>query len=355
MTWVETLARPSIAKLAAYKSARSLVLEADVFLDANEAPGPVQGDRNRYPSPQPKALLEKFSAVYGVPPEKILIGRGSDEAIDVLTRAFCEPLADLVLITPPTYGMYKVSADIQNASLVNVPLVFGGRDWQLDVPAMTRVIDQGRTKLVYVCSPNNPTGTVFGSADIRTLCRAASEKALVVVDEAYIEFVPEASSVSLLEEFSNLVVLRTLSKAWALAGIRCGVALADPSVIALLRKVIAPYPLPRPVVEEALAALSNDGLSRMKARVASLIRERERVERALRELPGVETIFPSSANFLLVRFAHEFEAMELASRAGIILRSRNSELGLQNCVRITIGNEIENDLLLKSLSVIGLS
>lgn len=350
MTWVERLVRPSIAKLEAYRSARSIASQASVFLDANEAPGPALGDWNRYPAPQPDALLEKFSALYGVASNQILIGRGSDEAIDVLTRAFCEPAKDEILISSPTYGMYKVSAGIQNALVADVPLIFVGTDWRLDIKNMSERIQNGAVKLVYVCSPNNPTGSLFPLEDIRALCTAATGKALVVVDEAYIEFAPQFSCVRLLGECANLVVLRTLSKAWALAGLRCGVALANPEIIQSLRKILAPYPLPRPVIDAVMHVLSGRGEAEMKSRVEFLIAERERVGRALRELPGVETIFPSSANFLLVRFTNEKVAMEAAANEGIILRSRSSEAGLKNCVRITIGSESENDLLLKTLA-----
>lgn len=342
--------RPSIAKLEAYRSARSIATEANVFLDANEAPGPAPDNWNRYPSPQPPALLERFAAIYGVNINQVLVGRGSDEAIDVLTRAFCEPGSDEILISSPTYGMYKVSAGIQNASVADVPLVFDGMDWRLDVAGMRERLQQGRVKLAYVCSPNNPTGTLFKSEDIRALCSAASGQALVVVDEAYIEFAPQFSSVPLLNEFSNLVVLRTLSKAWALAGLRCGVALASPEVIQVLRKVLAPYPLPRPVIDAVGPAINAAGESQMNARVSTLISERERLRRALSELSTVETIFPSSANFLLVRFTDEKAVMNAAAAAGIILRSRNTEPGLKNCVRITVGNESENDLLLNTLA-----
>lgn len=347
MTWLNALARPSIVKLQAYQSARSMVTDARYFLDANETPGPAPQDLNRYPVPQPQELVNAFARLYSVDPTQVLIGRGSDEAIDILTRAFCEPSQDAILITPPTYGMYEVSAAIQNAQVVRVPLVNEGDDWKLDLKQMIKSLDAAKVKLTYICSPNNPTGTAFSTADIRILCEQA-KNSLVVVDEAYVEFAPETSAVALLKEYKNLVVLRTLSKAWGLAGLRCGVALGDPELIQLLQKVRAPYPLPRPVTTMALQELNNP--DKMLKRVELLNQERQRITQALRELPIVKTIFKSQANFLLIRFESEAAVMSTTRQAGMILRSRHKEPGLENCVRITIGSEEENDLLLKTLS-----
>jgi histidinol-phosphate aminotransferase len=351
MSLFEKLARPSIVKLRAYRSARSIATEAKVFLDANEAPGASDFGLNRYPKPQPAELVERFAQIYGVATNKILIGRGSDEAIDILTRAFCEPAKDAVMITPPTYGMYEVSADIQNARVLTVPLRLDDGQWKLNIEAMIARADEA--KLIYVCSPNNPTGTAFAPDQIRELCLGA-KNSLVVVDEAYGEFAAEFSCIPLMEEFPRLVVLRTLSKAWALAGLRCGVALGHPELIALLQKVRAPYPLPKPVVDLALEALSPQGGGAMQNRVHDLVRERERLAKAFTNMPSVETVFPSHANFLLIRFKNEAAVMTASREAGIILRSRTSEPGLENCVRITIGTVEENDLLLSTLQRAGL-
>lgn len=349
MSWVNELARENIVKLAAYRSARSIATTADIFLDANEAPGPEEKNLNRYPLPQPTELLLRFSHLYGVSGEQILMGRGSDEAIDLLTRAFCEPEKDGILITPPTYGMYKVAADIQNAKVTESPLLWKNGDWILNKKEIIEKISTAAVKLIYICSPNNPTGTVFSHEDLIEICRAAQGKALVVVDEAYGEFSPSTTAIPLLSHFLNLVVLRTLSKAWALAGLRCGVVIAHADVISLLQKVRAPYPLPQPVIDCVQRCLDEKGLQTMQKRVVFLISERERLREKLLQLPSVEFVFPSQANFLLVRFISEPEAMGAAKNAGILLRSRDREPGLKNCVRITIGNREENDLLLQAL------
>lgn len=346
MTLFETLARPSIVKLRAYRSARSITTEGRIFMDANEAPGASDFGLNRYPKPQPPELIEIFSQIYGVATEKILVGRGSDEAIDILTRTFCEPGVDAIMTTPPTYGMYEVSADIQNCKVLTVPLLLEDSQWKLNIPKM---IERAKdAKLIYVCSPNNPTGTAFPPEQIRELCLNITNS-LIVVDEAYGEFAPEFSCIGLMEEFPQLVVLRTLSKAWALAGLRCGVALGHPDLIQLLQKVRAPYPLPKPVVDLALEAISPQGAGAMQNRVHDLVFERDRLAKALKSLSCVDTIFNSRANFLLVRFKSEAAVMSAAREAGIILRSRHSESGLENCVRITIGTAEENDTLLAAL------
>jgi histidinol-phosphate aminotransferase len=348
MSWLSGLARPSILRLEAYKSARSIATEAQVFLDANEAPNESPNLLNRYPNPQPPELVQRFAELYGVNAENILVGRGSDEAIDILTRTFCEPAQDAILITPPTYGMYRVSADIQNADTLAIPLIFNGEDWELSTQEMiARIRDpHSHIMMTYICSPNNPTGTVFAQNEIRKLCEA-STKSLVVVDEAYVEFAPETSAIPLLKEFKNLVILRTLSKAWALAGLRCGVAIGDPELIALLQKVRAPYPLPRPVIEAVLTNIDPQGEKKMLARVEAIKSEREKMRRALNELKIVDFIFESSTNFLLVRFTDEAKVMKAVRGVGIILRSRTLEI--KNTIRITIGTEQENEILLKAL------
>lgn len=349
---IEQLARPAILKLRAYQSARSLATEARVFLDANEAPNAgAEAGRNRYPLPQPRSLVETFAKLYGVEANQIVIGRGSDEAIDLLTRTFCEAGTDEILITPPTYGMYEVAAHTQGAAVAEVPLERNGVEWKINVAGIARQVAASdfKTKIVYICSPNNPTGNAFPLAEIRAVCEAVAGRALVVVDEAYGEFAPEFSAVPLLHEFPNVVILRTLSKAWGLAGLRCGVALAHPDLISLLHKVRAPYPLPQPVIEEASRALSSDGQKAMRDRVNQLVNERERLARNFRELASVEAIFPSQGNFLLVQFRDAAAAMNLCKQAGILLRNRDSELGLKGCVRITVGSKEENDLLLNTL------
>lgn len=349
MIRLEQLVRPSILKMRAYKSARSLVSKGEIFMDANESPDESLTAFNRYPEPQPQGLLQKFSALYDVAPERLLMGRGSDEAIDTLTRAVCEPGQDEILITPPTYGMYEVAADIQNVGIQRVPLLRLADGWQLDVPGMiARLADSNcKIKLVYICSPNNPTGSLAALEDVRQICRAASGKSLVVIDEAYAEFESSQSLIRLLKEFPQVVILRTLSKAWALAGLRVGVALGDPGLIQVLQKVRAPYPLPQPVTDLALQALAPVGRQAMQERVSRILGERGRLQKELGKIPCVQQIFPSAANFLLVRFADVDAVMQTTMKAGLILRRRDAEI--PGCIRITVGSEAENSRLLQLL------
>jgi histidinol-phosphate aminotransferase len=352
---LQALIRPSILELTAYSSARSLNKEGKIFLDANEsavAPkigteNTLESKLNRYPSPQPTALLKNFSRIYQVPPEKILMGRGSDEAIDLLTRALCEPSQDSILTTPPTYGMYKVSADIQNVKTLKVPLLQKNKTWSLDLAGIKAQLSSPTpAKLIYICSPNNPTGTAFPLDDIRKICQWA-DQSLVVLDEAYGEFAESFSGIPLLKEFKNLAILRTLSKAWGLAGLRCGVLMADPELIAVLQKVRAPYPLPQPVIELAVSATDLEGEKQMRTLVLALAKEKEQLQKNLEEHQDVIRVYPSQSNFLLVEFRSAQKAMDLARQEGIILRDRNNEI--PQCVRITVGTPQENALLLLAL------
>jgi histidinol-phosphate aminotransferase len=344
------LARPEIRALKAYESARSLMAPGGdaIFLDANESPSGESG-LNRYPEPQPRALLERFRSLYGVPSERTIVGRGSDEAIDLLVRAFCRAGEDSILISPPTYGVYEISAKIQGAFVKQVPLL--GLDTgrpKLDVAGLEGALEA--VKLVFICSPNNPTGTVFAPQDIARLCQVTTGRALVVVDEAYAEYSGEESALTKLGEHPNLVVLRTLSKAWALAGARCGAAFADPEVIALLKKVIAPYPLPRPAVDAVLKATRSEAADDMRQRVSEAVSERERVSARLREWSGVKRVFESRTNFLLAEFSDAAKVMQATRAAGVIVRDRSSEPGLAGCVRLTVGAPVENEALLAALA-----
>jgi histidinol-phosphate aminotransferase len=347
---LQELIRPSIRALRAYQSARSLVTTGRVFLDANEsAEAAAQAaGLNRYPLPQPTELRERFAGLYGVDPQQVLIGRGSDEAIDLLVRTFCEPGADEILITPPTYGMYEVAAGLQNAAVHKIPLRRRGPRWELPAEELVARVHSngGHSKLLFVCSPNNPTAAPFPLAQLRELCRAVAGRAVVIVDEAYAEFAVAPGLLPYLDAHSNLIILRTLSKAWALAGIRCGVALASAEVIAVLRKVIAPYPLPQPCIDIALAQLSAAGISNMERRVDRLRDERERLAGALQALPQVRCVYPSQTNFLLVEFVDPRQVVAATAARGVIVRDRSADHGLAGCVRITVGTPEENALLL---------
>ncbi|HET8764902.1 MAG TPA: histidinol-phosphate transaminase, partial [Rhodanobacter sp.] len=297
------LARPDIRALTPYSSARMEASGGAVLLNANESAWPPTGDAgigcNRYPEPQPPELVSALARLYGVRPEQLLVGRGSDEAIDLLMRAFCAAGRDAIVVQPPTFGMYAVSAHIQGAAVIAVPL---GADFALDVEATLAAVTPA-VKLVFVCSPNNPTGTQVPRAALERLAQGLAGRALLVVDEAYVEFADEGSLADALDRFDHLVVLRTLSKAWALAGARIGCLLGHPDIVTLLRRIMAPYPLPRPSVAAALLALSGWGQTNARARVALVRSERARIAAALTRIRGVRAVLPSQANFLAARFA----------------------------------------------------
>lgn len=343
------LARAEVRALRPYSSARMEASGGRVFLNANESPWPPPGDAgdtlHRYPDPQPAALLAALAALYGVAPEQVLVGRGSDEAIDLLVRAFCRPGVDAVAICPPTFGMYAVAAGIQGARLIEVALT---AQCGLDADALLARVD-ATTRLVFLCSPNNPTGGLTPLAQIERVARALDGRALVVVDEAYIEFADAPSAASLLTRYPNLAVLRTLSKAHALAGARIGTLLAAPEVVGLLRRIMPPYPVPTPCAQAALRALAPAAQAETARRVALLRAERERLAAALPRLPGVCAVLPSAANFLCVRFADAARVYAAALAAGVVLRDVGRYPGLANCLRLSIGSADENEAVLAVL------
>ncbi|HAS3653135.1 TPA: histidinol-phosphate transaminase, partial [Vibrio cholerae] len=285
---MEKLARQQIQALTPYLSARRIGGSGDVWLNANESPfnNEYKTDfarLNRYSDCQPKAMIQAYANYAGVQPEQVLTSRGADEGIELLIRAFCEPNQDAILFCPPTYGMYAISAETFGVERKKVPLT---TDWQLDLPSIEANLD--RVKLVFVCSPNNPTGNLVKRADIIKLLEMTQDRAIVVMDEAYIDFCPEASTVDLLAQYPNLAILRTLSKAFALAGLRCGFTLANAELINVLLKVIAPYPVPVPVAEIAVQALSPAGLARAKYQVLDLGANRAYLQVGLSMVPGVQ-------------------------------------------------------------------
>lgn len=341
------LARPAVRAMKAYTSARSITSEGRIFLDANESPDSNLAGMNRYPEPQPRDLVEAFAKLYAVSRENVLVGRGSDEAIDLLVRAFCEAGRDRILITPPTYGVYEIAAALQGADVVRVPLI-RGESFELDEAAiLSRALNpENRIKLVFLCAPNNPTGTGFERAALLRICEALSDRVLVVVDEAYSEFSEIPSVASEIGGRPNLVVLRTLSKAWAIAGARCGTALANPELISLLQKVRAPYPMSTPAIDVIRAAISEPSREKLAQRVALLKSERDLLGQSLRTLPAVEQVYPSQGNFLLARFKDKAQLLLQARERGIVLRDRSGEAGLEGCVRITVGSPAENQEVL---------
>ncbi len=349
------LARPDILALEAYSSARAEGGGETVLLNANESPWPPHGAEhpwNRYPEPQPAELIARLAGLHGVAPENVFVGRGSGEGIDLLVRGFCRAGRDAILTSPPTFGLYAVCARVQGADVVEAPL---GADFGLDVDALLAAVTPA-VKLVFVCAPNNPVGTGVARDDILRLADALVGRALVVVDEAYVEFagsgVDAASVATYVGEVENLVVLRTLSKAWALAGARIGAVLADARVIGLLHKLMAPYPLPAPCVEVALAAMSAEGCRAMRQHVEVTVTERERMRRALEGLSWVREVLPSQANFLTVRMQDPEAALTALRAAGIAVRDVRRYPRLDDALRITIGTPGENGRVLDVLRAV---
>ena len=349
------LARPEIRALKAYEHARWE--PGLVRLNANELPwrSPAEHSEaglNRYPEPHPHGLAAALAAHYDVPTSMLLPGRGSDEAIDVLIRAFCRTREDAVLICPPTFGMYAVAARIQGATVREVPLQRSA-GFALDSEAVRECCLNARSpqvKLVFLCSPNNPTGNLLARAAVLELLRSLEGRTLVVIDEAYIEFSDESSLASVLKAHPGLVILRTLSKAHALAGARCGSLLAHPEVIALLRKVIMPYALTQPSIETVLRALDGAVTAQMRRHLITLRAERARMAARLAALPDVRRVWPSDANFLLIECDDAARLVQRAHDGGFLLRDLSTVAALGQAVRVTLGTPEQNESLLASLA-----
>ena len=348
------LLRPELQSFAGYSSARSSALQGEVWLNANESawpnPADTRGSSRRYPDPQPASLVQALAALYDVTPAQLLVGRGSDEAIDLLVRAFCRPGQDAVLATPPVFGMYAVCARLQGAPLLEVPLVDGPAGLQADIDAVIAMARGQGARLVFLCSPSNPAGSEIAACDIVRVAQALAGQAMVVVDEAYIEYSAQASATALLAEHPNLAVLRTLSKAHALAAARIGSLIAAPQVIAALRRCQAPYPVPQPCAELALAALQPAVLEQTWARVAEVAVERERLATQLPALPGVRRVYPSAGNYLLVRFEDAQGAFDALLAAGVVVRDQRAAPQLGDALRISVGSPAENQRVLAALS-----
>lgn len=350
---VLSLAREDIRALKAYEHA-SWRPELE-RLHANESPWPPLSSndglaRHHYPEPQPAELVAAMAAYYGVAAEQILVGRGSDEGIDLLTRAFCRAEHDAVVVCPPTFGMYAVAAAIQGARTVSIPL---RDDCQLDVTAIVAALQSPSAnppKLLWLCSPNNPTGTRLARGDIEQVIQAARGRAVVIVDEAYAEFATEPSWIAALAAHPHLVVLRTLSKAHGLAGLRLGAVIAHRAVIQLLRKIIPPYALPYDSARLGTIAMQAPALAVTRERIDLLLRERERLREALSASPLLRRIWPSEANFLLVE-AHDGQlVLDRLAAVGLIVRDFRGKSGLGEAIRITVGTPEQNDRIIRSLS-----
>lgn len=341
---INSLVRENIKKLKPYTSARQGYLSG-ILLDANENSfgSVVESDLqlNRYPDPNQNILRDKLSDYLKIKKENLFVGVGSDEIIDLLVRIFCEPKIDNVIITEPTYGMYKVACDISNVETKTVPL---NNEFQLEINSIKNSVDEN-TKLVFCCSPNNPTGNLLDKKDI--LETAKSINGLLIVDEAYVDFMESGSSIDLINEQNNIVVMRTFSKAWGLAGIRAGYCIADKSIIDYLFKIKSPYNLNKMTSDIILSALDN--IEKKNYFIEQINQQKELLINQLKKNKYVDKIFPSDANFVLVKFKNGKYLYDELVKKGIILRDRSGQLNLQNCIRITIGNEEENNILIKEL------
>ncbi|MEY4661248.1 MAG: hypothetical protein RLZZ42_1200 [Bacteroidota bacterium] len=341
----DSLVRKNIRVLKPYSSARDEFKgEANVFLDANENSlgSPLLKWYNRYPDPMQWQIKEKIAKIKHVDAEQIFLGNGSDEPIDLLFRCFCEPGIDEVIICPPTYGMYEVSANINNISLNRVPL---NLDYQLDMPALEDAI-KPNTKIIWICSPNNPTGNSIDRQDIEMILN--NFDGLVVIDEAYINFARQRSFIMDLNDYPNLVVLQTFSKAWGLAGLRVGMAFASKEIVAFLNKVKPPYNISQPVQDLVIKAL--DEIGGVNDMIRILVASRNQLATALSEAGEVMHVYPSDANFLLVKFKDAKAMYAYLLGKGIVLRDRSNVLLCDQCLRITVGTEEENLKLLTAIN-----
>ena len=342
---IKNLQRENIKTLKPYSTARDEFKgQASVFLDANENSfgSPLPANYNRYPDPLQLDLKDAIGKIKGVPIENTFLGNGSDEAIDLLFRAFCNPGKDNVIILPPTYGMYEVSANINDIEIRKVNLL---PNFQLDLEKIAEAID-GNTKLIFICSPNNPTGNSIHRSDIETIL--ANFKGLVVIDEAYINFAKQKTFIQELTEYTNLVVLQTFSKAWGLAALRLGMAFSSVPVIDILNKVKPPYNINQATQDLALAALAN--VQQVNEWIKTTVTERDRLSIAFEKIAIVKKVYPSDANFILVEVTDALKIYNLLVDKGIIVRDRSKVTLCEGCLRITIGTVEENNQLLTILT-----
>lgn len=337
---ISTLVRKNIVNMKPYSSARDEFKgEAQTFLDANENPYP--SPYNRYPDPKQRQLKEKIAELKDVRPGQIFLGNGSDEAIDLLIRAFCEPNQDSILVTEPTYGMYAVCAEV-NAVKVQQALLTP--EFDIDLETFPNTFDAS-TKILFLCSPNNPTGNLLGRDKINEILKRFY--GLVVIDEAYIDFAKSKSFIHELAKYPNLVVLQTFSKAWGLAGLRLGMCFASEEIITILNKIKYPYNVNTRTQELVLDALESTMFK--DSSVKEIIKERQKLSRSLLNLPAVEMVYPSDANFLLVRMNDAFLTYQYLMEKGIIVRDRSKVTLCYGCLRITVGTPEENARLIKAL------
>jgi histidinol-phosphate aminotransferase len=344
MISLEALVRDNIRNLKPYSSARDEFKgKADIFLDANENSlgSPIQSQWNRYPDPKQTELKKAIGKLKNTAPDRIFLGNGSDEAIDLLIRAFCEPGHDKIMIMPPTYGMYQVCANINNVGVISCPLTM---DFNLNVKEIHDLLTD-MVKMLFICSPNNPTANAMRQSDIEEILQ--NTQAIVVVDEAYIDFSGKPSLLQLLNKYPNLIILQTFSKAWGLASLRLGMAFADPYIIHILTNIKPPYNISGLTQQMALEAIQNLG-SKNKM-VATLLIQRNYLVKKLKQLKMIDQVFPTDTNFVLVRFKNSKPIFDQLIKSGIIVRDRSKALHCENCLRFTVGTESENKKLIKKL------
>lgn len=350
---IRDLARKNILKLTPYQSARKLGYTGNIWLNANEYPTSPNKYKykytniNRYPDFQPKELINNYAIYSGVNPNQILVSRGSDESIELLMKVFCNPSKDLIMFFPPTYGMYKTSAEILG---INYRIIPAKKNWQPNLLAIKSQLHN--VKLIYICNPNNPTGNLIHISNIKKILKIIENKALLISDEAYIDFCLNASLVRLISIYPNLVILRTLSKAFSLAGLRCGFTLANPEIIKLLEKVITPYPIPTPVIDIAAQALDPKKIKYTRSRIIKIHKNRIFLIKGLKQCSCVHTIFPSITNYILVKFYSKYQVFKILLDHGIVVRDQSYQPGLINCLRITIGSYNECQRILAVLKKI---
>lgn len=337
---IEALIRPNIVKLKPYASARhEFTGVGEVFLDANE--NPFETGVNRYPDPLQSELKQRISAIKNIPIDQIFLGNGSDEAIDLIFRIFCNPGKDEILVLPPTYGMYQVSADIADIKVIKVRL---NDLFQPDIHSIQSACTD-KTKVLFLCSPNNPTGNVIDPLLVLEILHFF--KGIVVIDEAYIDFCPDQTYLPLLKKYNNLIIMQTLSKAWGMAAIRLGMAFASPEIIAYFNKVKAPYNINILTQRFALDRLNRE--EEMKQQVINLKNEKFRLIENLSGLGEVIHVYPSDSNFLLVKCKQAEAVYSTLINQGIVVRNRSKEPGCEGCLRITIGTPAENEILINAL------
>ncbi len=357
---IKSIARPEVVAMRPYASARNSAAADGILLNANEAPQPLVDDSqwqrlalNRYPPPQPEQLRERLAGLYGVGQDKLLMTRGSDEGIDLLTRVFCRSGRDAIIECSPCFGMYRIAATIQGAQVVDVPRV-AANGLQIDFNGLLKAIEtHADVRLVFLTSPNNPTGDLIAQADLRRVLDACEGRALVVLDEAYIEFCDAESAAGLLGDYPHLVVLRTLSKAWAAAGIRCGAVIADEEVIQLLQRVMAPYPFAATTIDAALRATSSEAVARQRAFLEMTRLGKADLQKFLCQCDWVLDIWEGEANFILLRVPAADELVEWCAGRGIRIRNFASQAQLEGCIRLTIGSPNEMAELKSALQAYG--